>query len=56
MSRDNTVRHEYFPNSAKRSIKIELPIFAAQEMIQNDLSVNWQSYISNYELMERLPA
>ncbi|HEY9684368.1 MAG TPA: LysM peptidoglycan-binding domain-containing protein [Drouetiella sp.] len=56
MSPENTVRHEFFPNARKRSIEIELPIFAAQEMIQNDLSANWQSYVSNYELMQRLPA
>ncbi|RTL39198.1 MAG: hypothetical protein EKK48_19310 [Candidatus Melainabacteria bacterium] len=48
ISESSSVRHEYLSNGAKRSILIDLPSFAAQEMIQNDLTANWQGYSKNF--------
>ncbi|MFN8555143.1 MAG: hypothetical protein U0103_27075 [Candidatus Obscuribacterales bacterium] len=47
-SESTSVRHEYLSNGTKRSILIDLPSFAAQEMIQNDLTANWQGYTKNF--------
>jgi hypothetical protein len=42
------VRHEYIGGGRRKSIKIDLPPTAAQELADNDLVNNWQTYCSRF--------
>ena len=50
------VRHEFLSNGTKRSVMIDLPSCAAQEMIQNDLASNWLTYCKKFLSAKRLSA
>ncbi|MBP7861388.1 LysM peptidoglycan-binding domain-containing protein [bacterium] len=46
---DNSMRHEYnITGKAKKSIKMNLPSAAVEEMVRNDLSRNWQDYCQKF--------
>lgn len=46
---DNSMRHEYnVTGKAKKSIKMNLPSAAVEEMVRNDLSRNWQDYCQKF--------
>ncbi|MCA9802975.1 MAG: LysM peptidoglycan-binding domain-containing protein [Cyanobacteria bacterium HKST-UBA02] len=39
-----TYRHDYTSSSGRKSVKIDLPAKAAQELAHNDLTSNWNNY------------
>ncbi len=46
---ENSMRHEYnVTGKAKKSIKMNLPSAAVEEMVRNDLSRNWQDYCQKF--------
>lgn len=46
---DRSTRHEYNINGkSRKSIKMELPPSAVEEMVRNDLSRNWQDYCQKF--------
>lgn len=46
---DNSIRHEYnVTGKARKSIKMNLPSAAVEEMVRNDLSRNWQDYCQKF--------
>ncbi|MDX2106608.1 MAG: LysM peptidoglycan-binding domain-containing protein [Candidatus Melainabacteria bacterium] len=46
---DNSIRHEYnVTGKARKSIKMNLPSAAVEEMVRNDLSRNWQEYCQKF--------
>lgn len=42
------VRHEYIGMGKRKSVRIDLPPTAAQELADNDLVNNWQAYCSRF--------
>ncbi|HEY9784322.1 MAG TPA: hypothetical protein V6D17_02900, partial [Candidatus Obscuribacterales bacterium] len=51
-----SVRHEFAPDGRKKTMPIDLPAAAAQELIQNDLQSNWQEYCRKFLAGKRLTA
>ena len=45
---DSANRHEFAPGNRKRSVRIDLPPVAVQEMSDNDLLANWRGYCQRY--------
>jgi len=46
---ENSLRHEYnVAGKARKSIKMNLPSAAVEEMVRNDLSKNWQEYCQKF--------
>lgn len=46
---ENSVRHEYnVTGKSRKSIKMNLPSAAVEEMVRNDLSRNWQDYCQKF--------
>ena len=46
---ENSVRHEYnVTGKSRKSIKMNLPSSAVEEMVRNDLSRNWQDYCQKF--------
>ena len=45
---DSSTRHEFAPGNRKRSVRIDLPPVAVQEMSDNDLLANWRGYCQRY--------
>ncbi len=45
---ESSVRHEYSKDGRKKTIKIDLPAGAVDEMVQNELSQNWLDYCNRY--------
>jgi len=41
---NRTYRHDYTSSSGRKSVKIDLPAKAAQELAHNDLTSNWSNY------------
>jgi hypothetical protein len=41
---DRSFRHEYSISGHKRTLHIELPLQAVQQMAENDLTSNWRRY------------
>lgn len=45
---DVSLRHEHTPDGRRKTVRIDLPPMAAQELADNDLFQNWQSYCKRY--------
>ncbi len=45
---DVSLRHEHTPDGRRKTTRIDLPPMAAQELADNDLFANWQSYCKRY--------
>lgn len=46
---ESSIRHEYNVNGkARKSIKMDLPPQAVEEMVRNDLSRNWEDYCKKF--------
>lgn len=45
---DVSLRHEHTPDGRRKTVRIDLPPMAAQELADNDLFANWQSYCKRY--------
>jgi len=43
-----SVRHEYVPGAKRKSVKMDLPPTAVQELADNDLVNNWQPYCQRF--------
>ncbi|MBS1999011.1 MAG: hypothetical protein JSS86_21945, partial [Cyanobacteria bacterium SZAS LIN-2] len=56
VGQDNSVRHEYSKDGRKKTIKIDLPAGAVGEMVENELSSNWQDYCNRYLSGRKLSA
>jgi hypothetical protein len=53
---NGSVRYEPLPTGGVKSMKIDLPLLLAQDMVQNDLSLNWESYCKKFLAGKRLSA
>jgi len=56
VGQENSVRHEYSRDGRKKTIKIDLPAGAVGEMVENELSSNWQDYCNRYLAGRKLSA
>jgi hypothetical protein len=48
ISSDKAIRHEYSLSGKTKSIKMDLPPGALDELVQNDLTRNWKSYCDKF--------
>ena len=56
LSDEGSVRREALPTGGMWNMKIELPLSLAQDMVQNDLSSNWESYCEKFLSGKRISA
>ncbi|MBA3860004.1 MAG: hypothetical protein C0507_24095, partial [Cyanobacteria bacterium PR.3.49] len=56
INENTSVRHEFASDGKQRTMPIDLPAAAAQELIHNDLQSNWQEYCRKYLAGKRLTA
>jgi len=56
LSDEASVRREALPTGGMWNMKIELPLSLAQDMVQNDLSSNWESYCKKFLSGKRISA
>ncbi|PZM77956.1 MAG: hypothetical protein DKT66_27160 [Candidatus Melainabacteria bacterium] len=56
INENTSVRHEFASDGKQRTMPIDLPASAAQELIHNDLQSNWQEYCRKFLAGKRLTA
>ncbi|MGH9550902.1 MAG: DUF7718 family protein, partial [Terriglobales bacterium] len=56
LAEQGSVRYEWSPTGAPRSMKFDLPLVLAQDMMANDLSTNWTAYCKRFLAGKRLSA
>lgn len=45
---ESSTRHEYSRDGRRKSISIDLPSIAVGQMVQNELSQNWEKYCDRF--------
>jgi hypothetical protein len=56
LSEDGSIRQETLPTGGVLKIEIDLPMSLALDMVENDLSSNWQTYCKKFFAGKRLSA
>lgn len=54
LSEKGSMRHETLPSGGVNSMKIDLPLALAADMVRNDLSSNWSSYMKKFLASKKL--
>jgi LysM repeat protein/RNA polymerase subunit RPABC4/transcription elongation factor Spt4 len=54
LSEKGSMRHETLPGGGVNSMKIDLPLALAADMVRNDLSSNWSSYMKKFLASKKL--
>jgi len=54
LSENGSMRHETLPSGGVNSMKIDLPLALAADMVRNDLSSNWTLYLKKFLATKKL--